>query len=233
MVPESTSMGSGRPGPGDVLRGGGQPSDRAEPRPGDDRGRRGPRVRRRRGRRGTARGARRASVRSVDVVDCASRMARPWPTLRAATRRCPARVVDPLVGLAAGDGDVRRADDERGGTQGIDGGAVGEDVGHLDTARGKDGDRGAGQLVGVDEVRGGHGPGAQQELGVELGLQLGGDREVRRCRGEGGGQADRQRDEQRDPRMQAHGAVSRRTYPTPRTVWTSRISPSSSVLRRR
>ena len=30
-----------------------------------------------------------------------------------------------------------------------------------------------------------------------------------------------------------HGGVSRRTYPTPRTVWISRGSPSASVLRRR
>ena len=32
---------------------------------------------------------------------------------------------------------------------------------------------------------------------------------------------------------QPHGAVSRKAYPTPRTVWINRGSPSASVLRRR
>lgn len=35
------------------------------------------------------------------------------------------------------------------------------------------------------------------------------------------------------PLLIGHGGVSRSTYPTPRTVWISRGSPSASVLRRR
>ncbi len=64
-----------------------------------------------------------------------------------------------------------------------------------------------------------------------MSLQPIADQCVDQARGEQHRERDRQRGEQGEPAAQAH--FSRSEYPTPRTVWISRGSPPSSVLRRR
>ena len=89
------------------------------------------------------------------------------------------------------------------------------------------------QDIGVGQVGDRGRTRARDELGVELGPQLGGDGEVRSQRDQRDAETDGNRDEEGEAGAQAHGGVSRSTYPTPRTVCTSRDSPASSVLRRR
>src|SRR5699024_3366081 len=79
---------------------------------------------------------------------------------------------------------------------------------------------------------------------VDLVVHRPGHDEVRRDGHEGHRDAHRARRQQGDPLAQrersrpdlrpgyGHYGVSRSTYPTPRTVWMSRTSPSPSVLRR-
>ena len=66
---------------------------------------------------------------------------------------------------------------------------------------------------------------------VDVAAQPVTDQDVDESRGEQHRERDRQRREQREPAAQGH--FSRSEYPTPRTVWISRGSPPSSVLRRR